>query len=394
MDVYRWLLLAALLFINSIHPAYSYAQHQVIRSEVDGIPLIRTEGGPKYDGPLFQQDIDLVVGIWEGEPEWQLFHSLHDVIVHPDGRIYLAGSEARRSFEIFIIDPSGQLIKRVGRRGGGPGEFLSIDALCWSTNDNELLVRDQNSVRISRFSLDGEFLRSTNYSDQTGYWRSYYRINEEGYLGKKEINSYNSRSYQYSFLDKDLNWQKDFIEVAARPTLKTSSGVEIPHPFGYYDYVLPFPDGRLLVAFPLEGRLSIYSSSGDLLLHIERDWERPRISNSEKRMIRDRMRRSRAEAVREAEGNLTFPTRRPAFLRPITDDQGCIWVPRYWTMATTGGESIDDVYDIFGKDGVWLGTEVMEYPPSVIQGSFAYIITGVQLMRIRLTSLIPEFQEK
>ncbi len=57
------------MIIVSLFPVDTVGQHKVIHSDVDGIPLVRTEGGPKYSGSLFEFETDLILGIDEGEPE-------------------------------------------------------------------------------------------------------------------------------------------------------------------------------------------------------------------------------------------------------------------------------------------------------------------------------------
>ena len=127
-------------------------------------------------------------------------------------------------------------------------------------------------------------------------------------------------------------------------------------------------------------------------MHIQRDWERPRIRQSEANSIRQRLSDTPSQELREAVKRLRIPDRRPAFNPPITDDKGCIWVPRYWTLAMTEGKLIDEVFDIFSSDGIWIGTEVFEEAPDLIQEGCAYIVKSspVRLERVRLHPLVPE----
>ncbi len=101
--------------------------HQVIRTEVDGIPLIRTEGAPLHDGPIFELTSDFVLGTDEDEPEWQVFGSLWTLFTS-DGRMVLGDS--RRS-ELFIVSREGELLHRLGGEGSGPGEFMNLWLMHW-----------------------------------------------------------------------------------------------------------------------------------------------------------------------------------------------------------------------------------------------------------------------
>ena len=103
-------------------------EHRVIRSEIDGIPLIRTEGGPKYNGPLFDVEDDLILGIDEGEPEWKMFWASPSILISPDGQMVLL--DIRRC-ELYIVSQVGELIARAGRSGSGPGEFRQPYMIMW-----------------------------------------------------------------------------------------------------------------------------------------------------------------------------------------------------------------------------------------------------------------------
>jgi hypothetical protein len=134
-------------------------ERRVLRFERDGIPVVRTEGASKYEGPLFEVTEDLVLGVDEGEPEWQQFGSLSVPLVAPDSRMVL--SDSRRT-ELFIVSPEGQLLHRFGREGSGPGEFLSLWSMHWYEPGEEFWVEDQMNFRISRFDMRGSFLGSLN----------------------------------------------------------------------------------------------------------------------------------------------------------------------------------------------------------------------------------------
>ena len=81
------------------------------------VPVARTEGAPQYTGPLFELEEELVLGIDEGEPEWQLFGSYVQLAVGDDGRMFIAGGPTE---SILIVSPEGELLGQFGARGSGP----------------------------------------------------------------------------------------------------------------------------------------------------------------------------------------------------------------------------------------------------------------------------------
>jgi len=68
------------------------------------------------------------------------------------------------SASVLVYSPTGKLMRRLGRRGKGPGEFVAPVAFAVS-NDNRLAVEDAALRRTAEFSLtDGEMLRSLTHS--------------------------------------------------------------------------------------------------------------------------------------------------------------------------------------------------------------------------------------
>lgn len=56
---------------------------------------------------------------------------------------------------LFIFDSSGNCISKIGRYGSGPGEVKLISDFTIDTNKNELLLWDNLSSKLIKYSLDG-----------------------------------------------------------------------------------------------------------------------------------------------------------------------------------------------------------------------------------------------
>lgn len=66
---------------------------------------------------------------------------------------------------VVVIGPDGQLVRSVGRRGEGPGEFQQIKALAvW--RDGRIAVPDQGHAAIQVFSPEGELERFVRMDDE------------------------------------------------------------------------------------------------------------------------------------------------------------------------------------------------------------------------------------
>ena len=96
----------------------------------------------------------------EGGESGSQFHDIRGAIRLADGRMVVADGSTR---ELRFFDTGGDFLGSAGGRGGGPGEFESVDLLGRGAPDT-LLVLDASLRRISLFLSDGTFLSSSNFA--------------------------------------------------------------------------------------------------------------------------------------------------------------------------------------------------------------------------------------
>jgi len=83
------------------------------------------------------------------------FSTIRSVDVDRDGNIYVGDAHER---EIRVYGPDGQLLRRIGRAGSGPGEFEQ-PPIVGLTRDTVWAI-ESNRRRISLFNRAGDFLQS------------------------------------------------------------------------------------------------------------------------------------------------------------------------------------------------------------------------------------------
>jgi hypothetical protein len=71
------------------------------------------------------------------------------------GNIFVLDPEWR---SIFKFDSKGNYIKKIGRKGQGPGEFMN--PYCFSVTDKHVIVSDTNSRQIKIFDLDLNLIKT------------------------------------------------------------------------------------------------------------------------------------------------------------------------------------------------------------------------------------------
>lgn len=75
------------------------------------------------------------------------------------------------------FSPNGKLLKTIGGKGCGPGEFIRITG--FARLDSSLLVWDQSLRRFTRFSLQGKLEKVYPIEGITGPFKKIYMVNVE-----------------------------------------------------------------------------------------------------------------------------------------------------------------------------------------------------------------------
>jgi len=123
---------------------------------------------------------ELVIGDPASEAEY-ILGSIHDIAVDDESNIYIADEDA---MEIKMFSKEGVFNRTIGRRGRGPGEFLSIGEAATVNGDN-LLVVDERGFKITRFSSQGEVLDTYSMSEKrqaTAFIRQIIQLADKNYL--------------------------------------------------------------------------------------------------------------------------------------------------------------------------------------------------------------------
>lgn len=116
-----------------------------------------------------------------GDVEY-LFNDPKFVLTDKEYNIYVA---ERSELTIRVFDQNGNFLRRIGRRGRGPGEFLDI-TLMFINSDDEIIVFDNFNAKINFFKISGVFIKQITFKFDDILWpRSIIENNKHYLLGFK-----------------------------------------------------------------------------------------------------------------------------------------------------------------------------------------------------------------
>jgi len=362
--------------------------------DMGSIPVVSNETGPVYDEPLFTLECDLVLGVDQVGPEWQMFGAPPYPLVGPDNSLYLTDYER---MEIFYVSPSGSLLDRVGGRGAGPGEFEAFGDVIWAEFGVEFWVLDSRLQRVTRFSADAELLGTFRFSPQynrgEGSWSFYDSSGTRKYLATGFPNQRSDDTKPiivFGLLNEDLSLDKILTIAEGIPRIPTEFGMRVPVPFRYRPFCLFSMEDRILYADGNIGMLMVLSSDGEPLYRILPAHEVLPVTRHDKKAWKERIGGLVPDEVLESK---TIPEHHPLFASAIIDDKNRIWLRRSRSRLHSSDEVLPDIkIDLFSIQGRWLGTEELSFFPYIVQGPYMYqVLSGVddipQLMRHRINWL-------
>ncbi|MCJ7580989.1 MAG: 6-bladed beta-propeller [Candidatus Aminicenantes bacterium] len=263
------LLLIALIVITSSCSQDKTEWKGTIEEE-DGVTIVKNPKEPMFQGNIFTLEEDLSIGKVDGNEEY-MFSSLREILVDEKENIYAINFASRES-QIRVFDRLGKYIRNIGRMGQGPGEFTSASHLQITPN-NELMVIDTNSRKLSFFSLDGDYLRNTPY---LGVRVSDVQINSDGnyFFYSVEPQGQGYYANKLELFGSDFNFIKLIVKDESRNT-----DVDAAPPWMF----IRFPSTDLAIGgFSEIYEFHTYDLNGHLVQKISRDFDPVEINEYEK----------------------------------------------------------------------------------------------------------------
>jgi hypothetical protein len=111
-----------------------------------GVTIVENRRGAwgRRDSWRLSQTPLLDIGVCEGDPSYELFDA-HSSVRLTDGTIVVANGGTQ---ELRWYDATGTFVRSVGRSGGGPGEFTSLDDIALLGGDSVAAALDVEHVQL------------------------------------------------------------------------------------------------------------------------------------------------------------------------------------------------------------------------------------------------------
>lgn len=290
-----------------------------------------------------------------------------DVAIAHDGTVLVADV---RPATIKVFNPTGALVRTIGREGSGPGEF---HAAYIAVRGDTLVVQDSRNVRATSFNWrTGALL-----SERRTACCYYFPIGIDG-TGRAAVRSIlpprdSTLPNAQAFVRFAINGTAvDTVDVPAGQRRETPRRwvvregnvmrMTVPVPFEPRAFHAIDPSGGFVTGFSSEYLLRRSATGLDTTALFGRDWSPTSVSATEKTAIVER-RVAEVSAnnsdiapstIRASFDAASIPDTRPAFEGLWLDADGRTWVRR------TDADSTVVRFDLFDRQGRWL--DVLSIP--------------------------------
>jgi hypothetical protein len=351
------ILAAAALLVPACRKGDKGGRNAAVRTEtVDGVTLVHDPALPLHPEKSVRFEEEISFGGEETGPGAVLKPGQY--AVDRQNRVHIYES-AEGVIKVFGED--GRFIRNVGRKGQGPGEFAQAYFLGFSP-DGRLLVTDYQNRRTSIFGPEGDFLGSSQWTENVSMP---YLVLDGAYVIMTTVFEAGSPKMflkTYDFEGKELrNWGL-FTSPAVKTVSRATSdggGITIGMGVPFSPHSVLAGDDRLQRLYHCLSdayRIEVYDAGGRLLRKIDRPYDRVPVTGADKEEFLSRASSANKE-MRELYEGLPWPDVKTVTDRMLCDDRGFLWVETN-EVRNEAGKKLT-AYDVFDDEGrydarVWL----------------------------------------
>ena len=373
-----------------------------ITETIGDTTVVRTLSGSVWEGEATLIP-EVSIGKLEGDEEY-LFGSIWSIAVDDDRNVYVFDGQAHH---VRVYDPDGVYVETLGRRGEGPGEFRSAQAI-GILPDGRLVVRDSGNKRVAVFGPGAGQTDHWGYDPGNSGSNSPLPTDREGrtYLITRDL-SRTDWAMHIIVLGPDGTHLDTLPEPSSpfEPPVITAEA-EVEGGYARYTAPAPFapsfqwtvhPSGHFVTGLPSDYRIELARDDG--ILRIERTADPAPVHDDEgARQREDLERRMQSNIPGWSWDDPSIPEHKPFYRELLAGRDGRIWV-RLWTEAHPVENEDHDPedplsapvtwveplrYDVFEPDGTYLGVvappdDFTPFVQPVFDGDHVWALTRDEL---------------
>ena len=348
--------------------APSGAQPDVVTDTIGDTIVVRTNSGSVW-GADATLEPEVSIGEVNG-PEEYLFGAVASIAVDDDRNVYVLDWQAQ---EIHQYDALGDYVKRLTRRGEGPGELALADQMAFLP-DGRLVVPDARNGRVNLFGPGANERDEWPLRDYHPYGSHRLWTDTAGRtytlhlaMSTNDINAMMKgivvvRGPDGTHLDTLPGPAADFdppeLSASSRPrTPGGASGYRTePVPFGSAAVWAGHPYGGIVKGISSDYRIDLHL--GERVLRIEHAYDPIPVSPAERDHHRDSITDMMLWMDPDWEWNgPPIPETKPVFRTLHSGKDGRIWVELSPELRSASDLSLGEKvrFDVFEPDGTYLG---------------------------------------
>lgn len=370
----RRILFIFILSILLIPFACSKKTENEARVEViDGVEYVHNPGTPMHPekSVIFEEELSI------GGEGYEMLSRPMNFVVDKDGRIFLSDVQDQT---IKFFDPHGELIKSIGGKGEGPGEFTYLGYLTFLP-DGRLMVMDSMASRVSLFDPEGTFLVSYHWTQRPG--RPLYATDSSCVIsefvfgeGKDPLEERKLFVKKYDFEGKEILSFGEFLAEEMKIHRESRAGgggvmfgISVPHS-PHSIFAADQASERLYHCVNDEYMIEVFDANGSVIRRFDRPYEPLPFTSEDAEEFRSRYAEGGSESMQKMVRGMDMPAVKTVSPRMLVDGAGNLWVETYEKKEE--GNRDFTAYDIFNPDGYYETKVWVDVNPEIFANGKMY----------------------
>lgn len=334
--------------------------------EKDNVTYVENPASQTVDPPVYELSEVLSIGSGEDgkNDENYVFVRPRRLAVDGNGHIYVMDC---RKLSVFAFDEKGVFLRKYGRRGEGPGEFVIMLDFAVDDRNRMLHILDLKHNKISRFLLDGtlhseikvdKFVERLFLADGN----TYYIVGNVRDENDKEL----INIIKYSLDGKKLATSSTFPRSNYIIINKGDTVFTLQTPFDENFIIAHSPNGNIFWGMTDDYRFEVYNPVFRKVKIIKKDVsDRVKVTIEEKeQFLKERkeklMRGGFDPSVIDSSIIDRLPDYYPIYYSFWFDGDGRLWVP-----LIRKDDQIQYI-DIFDREGIFVETRAIKKPAGIL----------------------------